>query len=62
MSINYVAFALTCAGLYAATVFLAWWAYDNEKFAPCDILFASMGMTAFVTGCLVYVTMMVFGG
>lgn len=62
MNINFFGFAATCTILYAVTYFLAWYFYDNEKFAPCTIFAASMAMTAFVTACLVYVTMIVFGG
>lgn len=61
MGINFFGFAATCAILYAATYFLAWYFYDNEKFAPYVIFVCSMAMTAFITSCLVYVTMMVFG-
>lgn len=62
MGINFGVFALTCAALYAITVFLAWWAYENDKLAPGFILLLCMGVTAFVTACLMYVTMIVFGG
>lgn len=63
MALNYfITFALTCAGLYAVTVFFAAYAYTNDKVSPCGILLCSMGMTAFVTTCLVYVTMVTFGG
>lgn len=62
MNFDFITFALTCAALYAITVFLAGYAYTNNKMSPCGILLCSMGMTAFVTGCLVYVSMVVFGG
>lgn len=62
MDFDFIPFALTCAGLYAVTIFLAAYAYTNSKMSPCGILLCSMGMTAFVTTCLVYVAMIVFGG
>lgn len=62
MNFDFIAFTLTCAALYVITVFLAGYAYTNNKMSPCNILLCSMGMTAFVTGCLVYVSMIVFGG
>ena len=62
MSIDFFGFAFTCAGVYAALVFLAWYAYENDKLSPCAILLTCMTVTAIITACLVYVTMMVFGG
>ena len=62
MNFDFITFALTCAGLYIVTVFLAAYAYTNNKMSPCNILLCSMGMTAFVTTCLVYVIMIVFRG
>lgn len=62
MNINFFGFALTCAGVYVALVFLAWYAYENDKMSPCAILLTCMGITAMITACLVYVTMVVFGG
>ena len=60
--IDFIGFALTCAAVYSATVFLAWYAYENDKLAPCTILLLSMGISAIISSCLVYVTMTVFGG
>lgn len=61
MEINFFAFTITCLAMYAATVFLAGCAYDSDKFSPCAILLATMGMTIFVTASFVYVAMIVFG-
>ena len=62
MEFNFVFFGLTFAFFYSAIFFLAWCAYDSDKFSPCSILLASMCMTAFITTCLVYIIMTVYGG
>lgn len=62
MGFNFMFFGLTFAFFYSAIFFLAWCAYDSDKFSPCSILLASMCMTAFVTTCLVYIIMTVYGG
>lgn len=62
MEFNFMFFGLVFAFFYAMIFFLAWCAYDSDKFSPCSILLVSMCMTAFVTTCLVYVIMIVYGG
>ena len=60
--VSVIAFGCVSAAALIITVFLAWWAYENDVLAPIAILMATMGETAFFVACLVYLTMMTFGG
>lgn len=62
MDINFFGFSFTCAVGYAALLFIAWYAYENDKMSPCAILLTCMSVTAIITACFVYVTMVTFGG
>ena len=60
--VSVIAFGCVSVAALIITVFWAWWAYENDVLAPIIILMVAMGETAFFVACLVYLTMMAFGG
>ena len=60
--VSVIAFGCVSVAALIITIFWAWWAYENDVLAPIIILMVAMGETAFFVACLVYLTMMAFGG